>query len=402
MTDYKLKGLSSNIKKLALFNFFIEFKFYSPILVIVLVNYMGTYLQAMSILAVMSLSAVVMEFPTGILSDAVGRKKTMVAGTFCNVLALLLWSCFPFYEVFLVGAFLFGTATALFSGNNEALLFDSLKNVDLQEEYHAYLGRTNSTLQIALALTSVMGTFIAAWSIRLVLFLSLVPQIIALITALFIVDPGRKAKISNTGEVFRHSVTAFTKTFKNKKLMLLIAARGLNDAFSGSSYQLQSAFINGLWPLWAVGIIRSCSNLLAGASFYFSGTILKYLSKRTVLILSNLYGRVSAVLALLLNRFISPILLASSSAFFGASFVTNSALIQEEFSDEERATMGSIVSFFGSIILSLISIAVGYIADKLTVRKSLLIIQLFMLIPLPVYLYIFWKKKENVKRKTIK
>jgi MFS family permease len=351
----------------------------------------------MSILAVMSISVIIMEFPTGILSDAIGRKKTMIAGALCNVIALVLWSCFSFYGAFLAGAFIFGTATALFSGNNEALLFDSLKNIDLQEEYQSYLGRTSSTLQIALALTSITGAFIATWSIRMVLLLSLVPQFIALITAFSIVDPGRKAQITNTGEIYKHTVTAFAKIFRNKKLMLLITARGLNDAFSGSSYQMQSAFINGLWPLWSVGVIRSCSNLPGAASFYFAGTILKHFTKRTVLIVSNLYGRISAVLALLLNRFISPILLASSSAFFGAAFVTNSALMQEEFSDEERATMGSIVSLFGAIILSVISIVVGYIADKLTVRKSLLIIQLFMFLPLPIYLYIFRKKKENVK-----
>jgi MFS family permease len=397
MKDYDLKSLTSNIKKLAFFNFCIEFKFYSPILVIVLVNYTGKYLQAMSILAVMSIAVVIMEFPTGLLSDAIGRKKTMIIGAFCNVLALFLWSCFPYYGIFLTGAFIFGTATALFSGNNEALLFDSLKNVDLQKEYHAYLGRTNSTLQIALALTSIMGAFIATWSIRLVLFLSIVPQIIALITAFSIIDPGNRAEISNTKELFTHAITAFTKTFKNRKLLLLILARGLNDAFSGSSYQLQAAFIGGLWPLWAVGIIRACSNILGAASFYFSDVVLKHLTKRTILIISNLYGRVSAVAALLLNRFISPILLASSSAFFGMSFVANSALMQEEFTDEERATMGSIVSLFGSIILSLISIAVGYIADKLTVRNSLLVIQLFMLLPIPIYMNVLWKKKENMK-----
>ncbi|MDR2607778.1 MAG: MFS transporter, partial [Treponema sp.] len=111
MADRDAKDLTSNIKKLALFNFFIEFKFYSPILVIMLVNYTGKYVQAMSILAVMSLSVVIMEFPTGLLSDAIGRKKTMITGVSCNILAIVLWSFFPYYVVFLIGAFFFGTGS---------------------------------------------------------------------------------------------------------------------------------------------------------------------------------------------------------------------------------------------------------------------------------------------------
>ncbi|MBR6216045.1 MAG: hypothetical protein IKQ84_06495, partial [Spirochaetaceae bacterium] len=64
-----MKDIASNIKKLALFNFFTEVKFYSPIIVIVFNAFLGNYTTSMSILSVMSLAVIIMEFPTGILGD---------------------------------------------------------------------------------------------------------------------------------------------------------------------------------------------------------------------------------------------------------------------------------------------------------------------------------------------
>ena len=62
-----MRDVSLNIKKLALFNFFTEVKFYSPIIVIVFNAFLGNYTTSMSVLSVMSLAVIVMEFPTGIL-----------------------------------------------------------------------------------------------------------------------------------------------------------------------------------------------------------------------------------------------------------------------------------------------------------------------------------------------
>lgn len=384
-----MKDISQNVKRIAFFNFFTEFKFYSPILVIVLATYTGNYVTAMSVISVMSLATVILEFPTGVLSDIVGKKTTVIIGSICNILGVLLWAIFPAYQSFLVGALLMGAATALFSGNNEALLFDSLKRVNLQDEYQKYLGKTQFTLQLALAITSILGAVIATWSMQVVLFLSVVPQILALLAAFTLIDPGHR---STTRNPIKHAYTAIKKIAGNRKLTLLTLARSLNDAFSGSSYQLQVAFINGIFPLWGVGLIRAFSNMLGAFSFYFSGEIIKRLSRRSVLVISNLYGRFSAICAILLNSFPSPFLLASSSAFFGASYVANSAAMQAEFSDDERATLGSIVSLLGSIMLALVSIFVGYLADQFSVNESLIVIQLFMFLPLVIYWRVFWRK----------
>lgn len=387
-----MRDVSLNIKKLALFNFFSEVKFYSPIIVIVFNAFLGNYTTSMSVLSIMSLAVIIMEFPTGILGDLAGKKAAAIMGAICNLIGIALWALFPVYWSFLVGAFFLGTATAFFSGNNEALLYDSLKEKNLQEEFHAYLGKTSYTMQFALVFTAVISTILAKYSMRLVLILSVFPQIISVIIAFTFVDTGYKSQVKNP---FLHVSKAFVKITKNPKLIGLILAKSIQDGLSSSSYQLQAAYFNCLCPLWFIGILRGLSNILGAMSFYFSDKILKKIPKRVCLIVSNLYGRLSSLLALIINTVVSPFLFISSSVFFGVSSVANSSLMQAEFSDEERSTMGSITSFIGSIVVAIFSIIVGYIADRLSVRYSLCIIQLAMFIPLFIYWRTLWKKTSR-------
>lgn len=379
-----MRDVALNIKKLALFNFFTEIKFYSPIIVIVFNSFLGNYTTSMSILSVMSLAVILMEFPTGVLGDLAGKKTATILGVICNLIGISLWALFPVYWSFITGAFLLGIATAFFSGNNEALLYDSLKEKNLQEEFHAYLGKTNYTMQFALVFAAILSTILAKYSMRLVLILSIFPQIISLIIAFTFVDTKCKTQVKNP---FKHVAAALKKMAKNRKLIGIILAKSLQEGLSSSSYQLQSVFFNSLCPLWFIGVLRGLSNVLGALSFYFSDKVFKKFSKRICLIICNLYGRLSSLLAIFINTIISPFLFISSSLFYGISTVANSSLMQAEFSDEERATMGSITSFIGSIFIAILSILVGYIADRFSVRHSLYIIQLFMFLPL----FIYWR-----------
>lgn len=56
--------------------------------------------------------------------------------------------------------------------------------------------------------------------------------------------------------------------------------------------------------------------------------------------------------------------------------------------------MGSITSFIGSIVVAVFSVLVGYLADRLSVRHSLFIIQITMFIPLFIYWRTLWKKPK--------
>lgn len=77
----------------------------------------------------------ILELPSGALADMIGRKKTVVMGfvfRFFGFVSIILSSSFIW---FLVAELLDKTFEALYSGSNQALIFDSLKEQGLEAEF---------------------------------------------------------------------------------------------------------------------------------------------------------------------------------------------------------------------------------------------------------------------------
>ena len=116
--------MKKNLTLLALFNFLLDFRPYAPLGIIYFARSTGSFLTGMSVFAVTTLTMAVCELPLGIFSDRVGRKRTMILGAAAGAASLLCWALGGHYLVFLGGSAFAGLAGALFSGNNEAFLYD--------------------------------------------------------------------------------------------------------------------------------------------------------------------------------------------------------------------------------------------------------------------------------------
>ncbi len=85
-----------------------------------------------------------------------------------------------------------------------------------------------------------------------------------------------------------------------------------------------------------------------------------------------------------------------NSIGFGPETVASGSLQQKEFSDKQRATLGSLNSLVGSIVFGIVSFLLGLFADSLGPGKALLILQFAGVIPL-YFLYKVFKHSKTKK-----
>ncbi len=375
-----------NIKLLALFNFFTDFDLFSAILVIYFAQVTGSYILAMSLYSVTMISSAIFEVPTGIFSDYLGRKRTMVAGTICAILAVTFYAIGHNYFILFIGALFEGMKRAWYSGNNEALLFETLQDHGQKEAYDHYLGKTSAMFQIAAAIGIVLGGIIATWSFSLVMWLSTIPQMVCFFLACMIVEP--KTRPHRDTNIYAHLHTAIKKMWSNKKLRLLSFNKMYSYAISESSYQFRSAFINTLWPIWAIGFSKVLSSLGAAFSFWYSSKLIKRFGSFKLLLVDNLYSKIINLISYTAANVFSPVLMATTSLLYGVSEVAESKVMQQEFSNDQRATLGSITSFAGNLAFGIYAIILGYMADTVGPTKALLISTLLSLPTVVVNFYL--------------
>ncbi|MCL5784596.1 MAG: MFS transporter [Patescibacteria group bacterium] len=380
-----------NIKLLSLFNFLIGFQLYSAVLIIYFAKVTGSYALGMSIFSIIFVSSALFEIPTGIFSDMIGRRKTVVLGAISFFFATIFYALGQSYLILVVGGILEGLGRSFFSGNNNALLYDTLAENQKADQYHQYLGKVSSTEQIALALGAVLGGFIANISLSLVMWLSVVPNISLVITSLGLVET--RKHLNQSGNIYSHLKESLSLFRRNYRLKLLSITSATGFALGESGFQFGPIFINSLWPLWAVGIARSLSFVGGSISFYFAGPIIQKFKALNTLIINSVVCRVINLLALIFPTIASPAIMSSTSLAYGSSEVAKNTLLQKEFTNEQRATLGSINSLAGSILFGIVSFCLGLVADQIGSLKALIIINVLLVIPI----FLLWKLFQHEK-----
>lgn len=383
--------MERNIKLIAFINFFTDLKLFSGILIIYFAQVTGSYALAMSLFSITSISSAIFEIPTGTFSDLIGRKKTVFFGALFATFSVIFYAIGISFWVLFVGAVLDGISRSWYSGNNDALLHDSLQEVGKKELYEHYLGKTSAMFQAALMIGAVVGSVAAQWSFPLIMWASVIPQVTCMIISMLLIEPKKYAKQHTT--IFSHIKISSLHLWNNKFLRLLSLQDIISFGIGESSFQFGAAFINTVWPLWAIGFSKMISYGGAFISYWFSGKFIQKIGSYNILIIGNLYTRIANFIAYGVPTVFSPILMASSSIFYGAASVAKNSLMQKEYLQKQRATLGSLNSFVGNIFYAIFAPLLGVIADTYGPAKALIFVQFCML----SVLYINFKLKTMQK-----
>ena len=376
-------NLGRNIKLLEWHKFFVSFVLWGPIAILYFSKVSGSYALGLSIFSVVMLTAALFELPTGILSDFVGRKKTMLLGASNYIVGFVLYAIGSSYPTLLLGAVFEGLARSFYSGNNDALLYDSLAQSNRKVELSHIMGKVGAMGQWALAVAGLLGGIIANWSFQWVMWVSVIPQVICLGLSLMIVDTQKFEK--KKSNIYSHLKDSFINFKINKKLRLLSIGDILGFGMGEASFQFRSVFIVSLWPIWAIGMAQILSNIGAAISFRLAGRMINKFKATIWLITGGLYSKVVYLVALIFPTIFSPALMSTTSIFYGVGQVAKSSLMQQEFSDKQRATMGSLNSFVGSLFFAVFAISLGFVADKTSPRIALISVTMVQFITIWIY-----------------
>lgn len=392
MSAYNLIMYYKNIRLLSIFNFLIGFNLFWPLAIIYFSKVSGSFTLGTSIFGIIMLASAIFEVPTGVLSDRVGRKYTIVLGSWSRVLAFTFYAIGLSYWCLVIGAILEGLSRAFYSGNNDAFLYDTLADDNLVQDYHEHLGKVSSTEQFSMGVSAVIGSLIANYSFTYLMWISLLPQIAMLFISYQFVEPHFRKKLDTN--IYAHIIKAIKLFIRNKKLRLLSLASILNYSISELKWEFGSAFVATVWPIWAIGISKLLPSFGASLSFFYSGKLIRKFKEVNILLFDSIYGKIISLISFGFPSVFSPLLLATPSVLYGVGSVAEKTLMQREFTDHQRATMSSLNSFGGSLGFAIMSLLLGGLADFMGPAKALIVLTI---IGLPV-IYLYWLLFHNDRK----
>ena len=365
-------AIRRNIQLLSVFNLCLDFRIYAPIAVVYFAHITGSYALAVLIFSIAKIASTVFEVPTGIFSDFAGRKATLIVGQVASVVSIGSYAVADSFTVLAAGAVFEGLAFSCFSGNNEALLYETLKQEGAHAHYPEYQGRVSSMFQIALAVSALVAAVILSRSgMRMLFVLSLVPQLAGLVVALFFREPAQHDR-RFAANVFAHVGEAVGGFLRDVRLRDLSVASVLGFAIGEAKHMFYPAFFALLWPAWALGIAGMLIHAFAAVGFRAAGRLIRRFREFPVLLWSNVASIVFGVGAVAIPTVASPVVSSLASFPFGPSVVAQGSLMQKAFTDAQRATMGSLIALGGNLLFALAVFVIGLLADRIGPRYALL------------------------------
>ena len=172
------------------------------------------------------ISSIMFEVPTGIVADLYGRKLSRIISL---LIALLYFSILLFSDnlyMICLAFILLGLSYTFESGSGEALVYDSLKEMDKEEDFKKVNGRREVLYQLGSMIGLIVGGYFAMTSYNInFIFMFAVYAVVLIVTSLMKeVKHEISESVSVTQRFKNHFIDSTKVVLKNNRLFYLIAA----------------------------------------------------------------------------------------------------------------------------------------------------------------------------------
>ncbi|MDP2860097.1 MAG: MFS transporter [bacterium] len=374
----KLHFRFDNIGKIALIQFFSSLYFYLPILTIYYQQRNLDFVQINSLVGIITGTIFLAEIPTGAIADKIGRKRSIVIALTLQLFGELFFLFAQNYVHFIFISIIAGLGFAFQSGCTQALVYDSLKEENKENEMKQAAGTIGAFFQSGHIIGAFLSSFIIVQltqpRIVLAILLTVISVGIALFLSLLLKEPKLEYKHSEESplKIIKESIKLINTNSSLKRIILLGV---LTTPFIGYLRNFHPPYFQlfNIPTMW-LGLSLTIGGFLAILSSKYAYKFERALGVKTGMFLATI---TPGIIYLLMFFILHPIL---AVGFFILNFgLVN---IQEPlFADyynihiksEIRATALSTINMISSLYIALMGLVIGWIANY-----SLLYAFLFM------------------------
>ena len=209
-------------RKFQLYGFLKNLRFFDPFLVLFFREMGFSFLQIGVLYSIREISTNLLEIPTGIVADAFGRRKAMLASFSSYIASFLLFYFVPQFWAYALAMVLFAFGETFRSGTHKAMILEHLRLEGLVGCRVAYYGRTRAASQFGSAIASLIAAGIVFYTgqFRVVFLASTVPYLLGL--ALIATYPQRLdgERASTHAVTARNALLSLTEAFRDLLRMI--------------------------------------------------------------------------------------------------------------------------------------------------------------------------------------
>lgn len=369
-----MNKIKKNIKNDYLYRFFSSFDITSAIWVLYL-GYKGMNLVEIGLLeGIFHITGFLSEIPTGALADLFGRRKSMAIGRVTSLISAIIMLFSNSFISFAIGFILSAWGYNLNSGSEEALVYDTLKILNREDEYLKINGRLNLIIEVSQGLAVFIGGLLSQINFAISYALAIIIAICSLIISLNFTEVGSIDKQQHRGTVIDHFKTSINILKNNKKLLNILMFFPVVYTFSAIIYFYGQQYLSDVgYSRIIISIIFLFNGVLSTLGAILSEKIYKRYKNLGWIVISMIIS-VLIILIGYVSREISILIFISIGFLTAILQPISSNLINSMVESKQRATIISVESMFYSLMMIILFPICGLIGDVFSLGASFRII----------------------------
>lgn len=392
-----MTNLRRNIPLLYAFSFLQMTLFPMAVITLFWKDHIGLSLsQIMLLQSIFAVAMVVMEYPSGYISDRIGYRTALTAA---SIMGLAGWGCYTMATSFrdvLIAEVLLGISTSFISGTDSALLFESLKENGTEAAYARCEGRSTFFGQTGEAAGAIFAGVLYASNPLLPFFLQAAVWMLALALTRGLAEPGREPYRhgSHIAGAVASARYVFVENPRLRITILLSIVLGLSSFYP--VWLIQPYMRDNGVPISSFGPVWAGANMIVAIFAVASHRVRAFLGdRRMVLLVVALVwcGYLGLGLAAGVWGFLFYYLLTAMRGMRGP-FLLHVA--QAEIPSATRAGMLSLQSLCFRLLFVLTGPLVGRYADANGVGHTFRLLFFVYLVILPPLIWLFLRQLEKI------
>lgn len=336
-------------------------RFFIPVIALFYIASQVTLEQFTIIFSVFALATLLLEIPSGVVADILGKKKTLIISRLLYIAEVYILAFHNGFLLFLIAKIISGFGVSLSSGTSSALMYDTLKKLKREKEHKKISGSLQTITSISMAIVFIIGGVLFSIHYKLPALLSLPLITLGFILTFWITEPYQNKKKLTLESSWRHLKEGLGLFWKNHYIRYIVLLSIPLATTVSIMYSLSSAYFeNILIPVTLMGAIAFIGSMIAA-----------YTSKKSHSLEKRL-GEISSLKLLQISIILAIFLMATMTKYYGVLFyfiipfvaafstITINDYANKHIKTEHRATMLSIKNFFNELGIFILFPLVGY------------------------------------------
>jgi len=387
--------------KFCLYGFLKNLRFFEPFFILFFINKDLSFLQIGTLYAIREVAINLFEIPSGIIADALGRRKTLASSFLVYIIAFLIFFFTSSYFLFAVAMLFYALGDAIRSGINKAMIIDYLKRTNQDKLKVEYYGHTRGWSQFGSAISSLAGGVLVFYNhnLEIIFLFSIIPYLMDFVNVLSYpkyLDETTEKHLSTLENVKRISTTFFN-ALKDKELLKTLINFSIYSGFYKSVKDFIQPFLKSLLLTMPVLLFLTNEEKLAltlGIVYFIIFLVNSYVSRNAAKIVdyfktSNNFLNVSLFIGSFLGLVAGLLMQYFTSVFVIVLFIfilliesvrkpAGVAVITDISESKVHSGVLSVASQLSSIFTAIFILIIGYFADIFGVGIGIAVISILL------------------------